>query len=127
MWVRSPWLQALPTLDFGDTLIGAVTLLILIFWPKLGLRVPGHLPALLAGTAVMGILALFDHPVATIGSRFSYLLADGTHGQGIPPILPQLMLPWDLPAGDGKPMALSWQTLTALLPAAFLHGDARGH
>jgi len=112
-------LQALPTLDFGDTLIGAVTLLILIFWPKLGLRVPGHLPALLAGTAVMGILALFDHPVATIGSRFSYLLADGTHGQGIPPILPQLMLPWDLPAGDGKPMALSWQTLSALLPAAF--------
>jgi SulP family sulfate permease len=112
-------LQALPTLDIGDTLIGAVTLLILIFWPKLGLKVPGHLPALLAGTAVMGILALFDHPVATIGSRFSYLLADGTQGQGIPPILPQLMLPWDLPAGDGKPMALSWQTISALLPAAF--------
>lgn len=112
-------LQALPTLDFGDTLIGAVTLLILIFWPKLGLRVPGHLPALLAGTAVMGILALFDHPVATIGSRFSYLLADGTQGQGIPPILPQLMLPWHLPAGDGQPMHLSWQTISALLPAAF--------
>ncbi|CAI0898277.1 C4-dicarboxylic acid transporter DauA [Serratia quinivorans] len=112
-------LQALPTLDIGDTLIGAVTLLILIFWPKLDLRVPGHLPALLAGTAVMGILALFDHPVATIGSRFSYLLADGTQGQGIPPILPQLMLPWDLPAGDGKTMALSWQTISALLPAAF--------
>jgi SulP family sulfate permease len=112
-------LQALPTLDIGDTLIGAVTLLILIFWPKLGLRVPGHLPALLAGTAVMGILALFDHPVATIGSRFSYLLADGTQGHGIPPILPQLMLPWDLPAGDGKPMVLSWQTISALLPAAF--------
>ncbi len=112
-------LQALPTLDIGDTLIGAVTLLILIFWPKLGLRVPGHLPALLAGTAVMGILAMFDHPVATIGSRFSYLLADGTQGHGIPPILPQLMLPWDLPAGDGKPMVLSWQTISALLPAAF--------
>lgn len=112
-------LQALPTLDLGDTLIGAVTLLILIFWPKLGLRVPGHLPALLAGTAVMGVLAMFDHPVATIGSRFSYLLADGTQGQGIPPILPQLMLPWDLPAGDGNPMALSWQTISALLPAAF--------
>jgi SulP family sulfate permease len=111
--------QALPTLDIGDTLIGAVTLLILIFWPKLGLRVPGHLPALLAGTAVMGVLAMFDHPVATIGSRFSYLLADGTQGQGIPPILPQLMLPWDLPTGDGKPMALNWQTISALLPAAF--------
>ncbi|RJF58018.1 C4-dicarboxylic acid transporter DauA [Serratia inhibens] len=112
-------LQALPTLDIGDTLIGAVTLLILVFWPKLGLRVPGHLPALLAGMAVMGILALFDHQVATIGSRFSYLLADGSRGHGIPPILPQLMLPWDLPAAGGKPMPLSWQTLSALLPAAF--------
>ncbi|MEM7986892.1 hypothetical protein Q4R37_19635, partial [Morganella morganii] len=49
-----------------------------IFWPKLGLRGPGHLTALLAGTALMGLLALFDHPVATIGSRFSYLLADGS-------------------------------------------------
>ncbi|QJW56211.1 C4-dicarboxylic acid transporter DauA [Serratia plymuthica] len=112
-------LQALPTLDIGDTLIGAVTLLILVLWPKLGVRVPGHLPALLAGMAVMGILALFDHQVATIGSRFSYLLADGSRGHGIPPILPQLMLPWDLPAADGKPMPLSWQTLSALLPAAF--------
>lgn len=112
-------LQALPTLDIGDTLIGAVTLLILVLWPKLGLRVPGHLPALLAGMAVMGILALFDHQVATIGSRFSYLLADGSRGHGIPPILPQLMLPWDLPAAGGKPMPLSWQTLSALLPAAF--------
>ncbi|MGL6020022.1 MAG: C4-dicarboxylic acid transporter DauA [Gibbsiella quercinecans] len=112
-------LHALPTLDYGDTLIGVVTLAILIYWPKLGLRVPGHLPALLAGTAVMGVLAMFDHHVATIGSRFSYILADGTHGQGIPPILPQLVLPWDIPNADGKHMALSWQTVSALLPAAF--------
>ncbi|WP_279025720.1 C4-dicarboxylic acid transporter DauA [Gibbsiella quercinecans] len=112
-------LHALPTLDYGDTLIGVVTLAVLIYWPKLGLRVPGHLPALLAGTAVMGVLAMFDHHVATIGSRFSYILADGTHGQGIPPILPQLVLPWDIPGADGKHMALSWQTVSALLPAAF--------
>lgn len=112
-------LQALPGLDFGDTLIGAVTLLILLLWPKLGLRVPGHLPALLAGTAVMAILAMFDHQVATIGTRFSYQLADGSQGQGIPPILPQWVWPWELPAGDGKPMALSWSMLSALLPAAF--------
>ncbi len=67
----------------------------------------------------MGVLAMFDHHVATIGSRFSYILADGTHGQGIPPILPQLVLPWDIPNADGKHMALSWQTVSALLPAAF--------
>jgi len=112
-------LHALPSFDFGDTLIGVVTLLILILWPKLGLRVPGHLPALLAGTALMAILALFDHQVATIGSRFSFQLADGSQGQGIPPILPQLVLPWDLPASGGKQIELSWHLLSALLPAAF--------
>ncbi|MBC3381301.1 C4-dicarboxylic acid transporter DauA [Serratia fonticola] len=112
-------LHALPTLDYGDTLIGVVTLVVLLLWPKLGLRIPGHLPALLAGTAVMAILAQFDHQVATIGSRFSFELADGSQGQGIPPILPQWLLPWHLPAGDGKPTELSWQLLSALLPAAF--------
>ncbi|AMH19408.1 C4-dicarboxylic acid transporter DauA [Hafnia paralvei] len=111
--------QAMPTISWADTLIGATTLAVLVFWPKLGLRLPGHLPALLAGTAVMGIFALFDTHVATIGSRFSYLLADGTQGQGIPPILPQFVLPWNLPSGTGQPIDLSWKTLTALMPAAF--------
>ncbi|MFI8418363.1 C4-dicarboxylic acid transporter DauA [Serratia sp. NPDC078593] len=115
----SALLHAMPTLDTGDTLIGVITLAVLIYWPKLGLRIPGHLPALLAGTAVMAVLNMFDHPVATIGSRFGYLLADGTQGHGIPPVLPQLALPWDLPDINNRPMTLSWQTLSALLPAAF--------
>ncbi|MEB6334406.1 C4-dicarboxylic acid transporter DauA [Serratia rhizosphaerae] len=112
-------LQALPAADIGDTLIGGVTLLVLVVWPRLGLRVPGHLPALAAGAAVMGLLNLAGHQVATIGSSFSYQLADGSQGAGIPAILPQLQLPWTLPAADGQPMTLSWQTLSALLPAAF--------
>ncbi|KAA9001966.1 C4-dicarboxylic acid transporter DauA [Affinibrenneria salicis] len=111
--------QAVPTLQVGDTLIGIVTLFVLISWPKLGIRLPGHLPALLAGVAVMGILSLFDVHVATIGSRFSYTLADGTLGKGIPPILPQFVLPWNLPSASGQSIDLSWQSLSALLPAAF--------
>lgn len=111
--------QALPTLNIGDTLVGATTLLVLIVWPRLGIRLPGHLPALLAGTAVMGVLSLFHIDVATIGSRFSYLLADGSHGQGIPAILPQFLLPWNIPAPDGHTMTLSWKSLSDLLPAAF--------
>lgn len=76
--------QSLPTINFSDTLIATVTLMVLILWPRLKLKLPGHLPALVAGTAVMGLLSLFDHQVATIGSRFGYLLADGTQGHGIP-------------------------------------------
>ncbi|EHD21220.1 MULTISPECIES: C4-dicarboxylic acid transporter DauA [Brenneria] len=111
--------QSIPTLQLGDTLIGITSLAVLIGWPKLGIRLPGHLPALLAGVAVMGILSLFGVEVATIGSRFSYLLADGTQGQGIPPILPQLVLPWDVTTPGGRAMTLDWQSISALLPAAF--------
>ncbi|ELQ5980553.1 C4-dicarboxylic acid transporter DauA [Cronobacter sakazakii] len=107
---------ALPGLNPGDAAIGIVTLGVLVFWPRLGIRLPGHLPALLAGCAVMGVVHLLGGNVATIGSRFHYLLADGTQGNGIPPLLPQLMLPWDLP---GSSFTLSLDSLRALLPAAF--------
>lgn len=96
--------MALPTVNIGDAAIGVVTLGTLIFWPRLGIRLPGHLPALLGGN------------VATIGSQFHYVLADGTQGNGIPQLLPQLMLPWSLPGSD---FTLSWDSLRALLPAAF--------
>ncbi|ELY4519629.1 C4-dicarboxylic acid transporter DauA [Cronobacter muytjensii] len=108
--------MALPGFNAGDAAIGVVTLAVLILWPRLGIRLPGHLPALLAGCAVMGIVHLLGGNVATIGSRFHYLLADGTQGSGIPPLLPQLMLPWDLP---GSGFTLSLDSLRALLPAAF--------
>ena len=108
--------MALPTINPGDAAIGVVTLAILIFWPRLGLRLPGHLPALLAGCAVMGIVNLMGGHVATIGSQFHYILADGSQGNGIPQLLPQLVLPWDMPDSS---FTLSWASLQALLPAAF--------
>lgn len=96
--------------------IGVVTLGILILWPRLGIRLPGHLPALLGGCAVMLVVNLLGGDVATIGSQFHYQLADGTQGNGIPQLLPQLVLPWDMP---GSNFTLSWASLQALLPAAF--------
>ncbi|WP_353241855.1 C4-dicarboxylic acid transporter DauA [Providencia sp.] len=104
-----------PTFQYSDTLIGLSTLLVLIFWPKLKLKFPGHLPALVVGTFVMWVLSLFGMEVATIGSEFSYFLPDGTEGSGIPPILPQFILPWELPGSA----PISWAMITALMPAAF--------
>lgn len=108
--------QAMPTLNIGDAATGIVTLAILIIWPKLGIKVPGHLPALLAGCAVMAIFMQTGHSVATIGSRFHYLLPNGTQGSGIPAILPQFTLPW---AASDKPSGLSLDLIQTLLPAAF--------
>ncbi len=108
--------MAMPTVNVGDAAIGIVTLAVLILWPRLGIRLPGHLPALLAGCAVMAIVTALGGEVATIGSRFHYILADGSQGNGIPQLLPQLMLPWDMPNSN---FTLSWDSLSALLPAAF--------
>ena len=108
--------MALPTINVGDAAIGIVTLGILVFWPRLGIRLPGHLPALLAGCAVMGIVNLLGGHVATIGSHFHYVLADGSQGNGIPQLLPQLVLPWDLPNSE---FTLTWDSIRTLLPAAF--------
>lgn len=107
---------ALPTINPGDTAIGVTTLAVLILWPRLGLRLPGHLPALLVGCAVMGAVNLLGGDVATIGSRFHYLLSDGSQGNGIPQLLPQLVLPWQMSEAS---FTLSLDSLQALLPAAF--------
>ncbi|QFI55171.1 C4-dicarboxylic acid transporter DauA [Aeromonas simiae] len=111
--------HALPTWQWGDSLVGVVTLLVLLLWPRLKLPVPGHLPAVLVGVGLGYGLHLVGIDVATIGSQFHYTLADGSQGSGIPPIAPELILPWSLPGPDGQPVVWNLATLERLLPAAF--------
>ncbi|MFC6669240.1 C4-dicarboxylic acid transporter DauA [Marinobacterium aestuariivivens] len=112
-------LLALPELDPASLAVAAITLGLMILWPKLKTPVPGHLPALLIGVGLSLLLGAFGQEVDTIGSRFSYLLPDGTSGQGIPPVLPSFEWPWLQSGPGGEPLALSFETLRALLPAAF--------
>ena len=74
--------------------VGAATLAILIFWPRITHRVPASLVALVLATAAVH---LFRIPVETIGSRF------GPVPTGLPaPHLPQV----------------SWKTMTELFSPA---------
>lgn len=111
--------EALPTIDWQEAAIGVLTLTILLVWPKLRSKVPGHLVALLIGTVAAWALShlLPDFSVATIGSRFTFEVA-GISGNGIPPILPTLQLPWNLPDASGNPIGLSFALVRELLPAA---------
>lgn len=111
---------ALPTVRLPDLMIGSITLLVLVIWPRLKLRVPGHLVALLAGTAAaLAGGALFDgFQVATIASRFQYDIG-GLTGSGIPPLPPLFQWPWNQPDAQGAPIGLSLELLRELLPAAF--------
>ncbi|MCE9958623.1 C4-dicarboxylic acid transporter DauA [Aeromonas rivipollensis] len=111
--------HALPSWQWGDTLVGVATLAVLLLWPRLRLPVPGHLPAVLVGVGLGVGLHALGVDVATIGSKFSYTLADGTQGMGIPPIAPTLVMPWALPGPDGASVVWDLAAIERLLPAAF--------
>jgi len=111
--------QALPQIDGMSTLVAAATLAVMLLWPKLRTPVPPHLPAVLVGSGLALMLNASGAGIETIGSRFSYLLPDGSTGAGIPPFLPEFTWPWQQPGPDGAPLGLSWDMVRELLPAAF--------
>ncbi len=112
-------LMSLPNLDASSLLVGASTLGLMIVWPRLRIPMPGHLPALLLGVTLSLSLGALGFEVDTIGTRFSYLLPDGTAGQGIPPVLPAFEWPWLMPGPEGVPLDWSFEIIRTLLPAAF--------
>ena len=111
--------QALPGLDGDSTLVAVVTLAVMLFWRKLKTPVPPHLPAVVVGTLLAMWFNSRGAGIETIGSRFSYLLPDGSTGAGIPPVLPEFGWPWQQPGADGQPLGFSWSMVRELLPSAF--------
>jgi sulfate permease, SulP family len=112
-------IQSLPTTNWQELLIGAITGAVLLIWPHLTSRIPRHLIALCFGSLAAWLLSQLsqDFSVATIGSRFSYDL-NGITGNGIPPMLPSFEWPWNLPGANGKAIGLSFELIRQLLPAA---------
>lgn len=115
-------IAAFPTSHVPDLMIGIITLVILIVWPRINfkVRIPAHLIALLAGTLVALISGIIiqDFHIATIGTRFSFEV-NGQVLPGIPNVPPLPLLPWHLPGPDGQPLALSFDLIRALLGPAF--------
>jgi SulP family sulfate permease len=109
--------RALPTLRWGDLLVGAFTLALLVTWPRLSRRLPAPLVALVLATFLALGLAWAGLDAVTLGDRFTWQ-AGGRSGHGIPPLPPLPALPWTLPGADGAPLGLSFALLGELLPAA---------
>jgi SulP family sulfate permease len=114
-------LRALPTVQPADVAIGALTLALLMVWPRVSVRLPSPLVALTCA-ALVALAAGRARPgfsVATIGTRFSYTTAAGVVRPGIPREPPRPVLPWRLPGPDGQPLHVSLDLLRELLPSAF--------
>ncbi|MBW4934583.1 C4-dicarboxylic acid transporter DauA [Marinobacter sp. F4206] len=111
--------RGLPDLDMMSTLVAGATLAVMLLWPRLKTPVPAHLPAVVVGSLLAFLLNASGASIDTIGSRFSYLLPDGSVGAGIPPFLPELAWPWQRPDASGEPLGLSWSMVRELLPSAF--------
>jgi len=111
--------HSLPAFDTPSTAVGVVTLAVMVLWPRLKSPVPAHLPAVVAGSLLALWLNANGAGVETIGSRFSYLLPDGSAAYGIPPFPPEFSWPWQQAGADGQPIGLSWELFRQLIPAAF--------
>jgi len=112
-------IQALPAFRVSEFAIGACTLVTLLLWRRTRSKIPAHLVALTVGST-LAWLASQLHPdlnIATIGSRFHFEI-DGLVGNGIPPVLPHFLWPWELPDRTGQPIGVSLGLLTTLFGSA---------
>ncbi len=112
--------RALPSARPGEIAIGAVTLAVLLLWPRLTKRIPAPLVALGVGALLaLGLQQLFpDFRADTIQSRFSFEQG-GVTFPGIPRLPPLFALPWSWPGAGGKPFELTWDLVRSLAPSAF--------
>jgi SulP family sulfate permease len=83
----------LPGLHLPDFIVGVVTLLGLVFAPRLAPKIPAAVFGISLGFAAAWVLQQSGMTVDTLFSRFSYTAEDGAVLQGIPPYAPKLHLP----------------------------------
>ncbi len=112
-------LSSLPQFNSSSLAVGLITLAIMIIWPRVNKTIPAHLPAVIIGSLVAFWFNQQGSSVATIGSTFHYILADGSQGNGIPPVLPSFEWPWLQHQLGESSLAWNWQVAKDLFSAAF--------
>lgn len=113
-------IQALPGMQWQEAVIGAASLISLFTWRHYNQRIPAYLIALICGTALAAFFNTVDGipEIETIATRFSYILNEETR-QGIPPVAPGFVLPWELSGADGQPIGISIELIRTLIQVAF--------
>ncbi|MCG3171935.1 MAG: C4-dicarboxylic acid transporter DauA [Myxococcota bacterium] len=112
--------SALPSFRMDDFVIGAVTLAILLIWPRLNKSIPAPLAALGGGAALsLALQGAWDgFSAATIQSRFSYMTDNGPV-PGIPRMPPVPGFPWEHGGPNGGDLEMGLGLIQDLGPSAF--------
>lgn len=69
-WIA--YFKSMNTINYKSLLVGALSLAIIIFWPKINKKIPGTLIAIIGATVLTSVLHI---DVETIGSRFGSISA----------------------------------------------------
>jgi len=112
--------EAFPTISLSESLIGMVTLLLLIYLPKRTRHLPAPLIALPAAALLVLVLSRYVNGfhVATIASRFHTAIG-GKIVEGIPQLPPMPIIPWLAQGPHGEKLGLSLSLIRELSPGAF--------
>ena len=106
------------TAQLPTVALASASLLLIVLWPRLNRRVPGMIVALIAGTLAT---AIFDLPVATIGSRFGGI-PTGFPRIAIPEFRADLILPL-LPSAITVALLAAIESLLSAVVADSMTGD----
>jgi len=111
---------ALPSARMPDLAAGALTMSILVLWPRVTKKVPAPLVAITVVTAGAWVAAACapGFHVQTIADRFSYM-GPGGPVPGIPQAPPLPGWPWRFAGADGEPLQMSFSLVRLLIGPAF--------
>lgn len=112
--------EAIGTFSPVEFTIGIITLFFLIVWPRINKKVPAPLVVLSVVTILAALIKKYFPAIeiATIGNRFTAEV-NGSIIHGIPPVLPQFMLPWENVRAPASSFTFNLETIEALMPSAF--------
>lgn len=112
------------TINPYELAVGVFSLGLMLLWPRTKLPLPAPLIGLIAGAGVAYLFnngyfgQEFSGTIATISSSFTWE-SQGQVGNGIPPMPPSFLLPWNLPGPNGEPLQVDFALIRALLGPAF--------
>jgi SulP family sulfate permease len=85
--------EHLPSAHWPEMLVGFVSIFLMFVSQRFIKKIPSPIVGIGVGTVLALILNNHGLEIATIGSRFSYLLPNGLFAQGIPPYMPSFEIP----------------------------------